>query len=175
MRKEETKISTRSYTSTVYTILYYVYMRNINITLQLLHSELPYILLNFDFLYYQCRVAWNVGIYPFASQGYNVSHAISASPPPHGFPCGVLCRVGGGGFGRWALGPGEKMVVQLSTNNFPCFMLINFRCFRNFFLQDIWYTLLSLQYLGREGGWGGLAGGPGPGEKMVVQQTLNLY
>jgi hypothetical protein len=57
MRKEETKISTRSYTSTVYTILYYVYMRNINITLQLLHSELPYILLNFDFLYYQCRVA----------------------------------------------------------------------------------------------------------------------
>ena len=43
-------------------------------------------------------------------------------------------------------------------------------------LQDIWYTLLSLQYLGREGGWGGgLAGGPGPGEKMVVQQTLNLY
>jgi hypothetical protein len=25
------------------------------------------------------------------------------------------------------------------------------------------------------GGGGGLAGGPGPGEKMVVQQTLNLY
>ena len=24
-------------------------------------------------------------------------------------------------------------------------------------------------------GGGGLAGGPGPGEKMVVQQTLNLY
>jgi len=159
----------------VYTILYYVYMRNINITLQLLHSELPYILLNFDFLYYQCRVAWNVGIYPFASQGYNVSHAISASPPPHGFPCGVLCRVGGGGFGRWALGPGEKMVVQLSTNNFPCFMLINFRCFRNFFLQDIWYTLLSLQYLGREGGWGGGFGRWARREKMVVQQTLNLY
>ena len=28
---------------------------------------------------------------------------------------------------------------------------------------------------GLGGGGGGLAGGPGPGEKMVVQQTLNLY
>ncbi len=90
------------------TILYYVYMRNINITLQLLHSELPYILLNFDFLYYQCRVAWNVGIYPFASQGYNVSHAISASPPLMDFPAGYFAVVGcGGGRGVWQVGQAQ--------------------------------------------------------------------
>ena len=60
---------------------------------------------------YQCRVACNVGIYPFASQGYNVSHAISASPPLMDFPAGYFAVVGGGG-GGLAGGPGEEMVVQ---------------------------------------------------------------
>ena len=40
----------------------------------------------------------------------------------------------------------------------------------------IYFTVFTvLGSGGGLGGGGGLAGGPGPGEKMVVQQTLNLY
>ena len=39
----------------------------------------------------------------------------------------------------------------------------------------IYFTVFTVLGSGGGVGGGGLAGGPGPGEKMVVQQTLNLY